>query len=123
MADEAYRAVFLRVHPTGKMVLSLTTESDGNEPQWASQMIHDASLRAQHEDAIVNLVVSKGYDGIDLDYEHLPNSDRDAFSTFSAILTGAMSQTRWGYFSPNRFAISPINERCGSSEAIDQSFV
>jgi carbon-monoxide dehydrogenase large subunit len=35
MADEAYRAVFLRVHPTGKMVLSLTTESDGNEPQYA----------------------------------------------------------------------------------------
>ena len=33
MADEAYRAVFLRVHPTGKMVLSLTTESDGNEAQ------------------------------------------------------------------------------------------
>ena len=29
MADEAYRAVFLRVHPTGKMVLSLTTEADG----------------------------------------------------------------------------------------------
>ena len=25
MADKAYRAVFLRVHPTGKMVLSLTT--------------------------------------------------------------------------------------------------
>ena len=36
MADEAYRAVFLRVHPTGKMVLSLTTEADGNEPQYAS---------------------------------------------------------------------------------------
>ena len=31
MADEAYRAVFLRVHPTGKMVLSLTTEPDGKE--------------------------------------------------------------------------------------------
>jgi carbon-monoxide dehydrogenase large subunit len=27
--------VFLRVHPTGKMVLSLTTEADGNEPQYA----------------------------------------------------------------------------------------
>ena len=36
MADEAYRAVFLRVHPTGKMVLSLTTEADGNEGQYAS---------------------------------------------------------------------------------------
>ena len=35
MADRAYRAVFLRVHPTGKMVLSLTTESDGNEAKYA----------------------------------------------------------------------------------------
>jgi carbon-monoxide dehydrogenase large subunit len=35
MADEAYRAVFLRVHPTGKMVLSLTTEPDGNETRYA----------------------------------------------------------------------------------------
>jgi carbon-monoxide dehydrogenase large subunit len=35
IADEAYRAVFLRVHPTGKMVLSLTTESDGEEARYA----------------------------------------------------------------------------------------
>ena len=35
MANEAYRAVFLRVHPTGKMVLSLTTAADGNEAQYA----------------------------------------------------------------------------------------
>ena len=34
VADEAYRAVFLRVHPTGKMVLSLTTEPDGSEAQY-----------------------------------------------------------------------------------------
>jgi carbon-monoxide dehydrogenase large subunit len=40
MADEAYRAVFLRVHPTGKMVLSLTTEADGNEVQYA-QLVAD----------------------------------------------------------------------------------
>ena len=36
MADEAYRAVFLRVHPTGKMVLSLTTEPDGKEGEYAA---------------------------------------------------------------------------------------
>ena len=36
MANEAYRAVFLRVHPTGKMVLSLTTDSDGKEPDYAA---------------------------------------------------------------------------------------
>ena len=41
MADEAYRAVFLRVHPTGKMVLSLTTEHDGNESTYA-QLVADA---------------------------------------------------------------------------------
>jgi carbon-monoxide dehydrogenase large subunit len=35
MPNEAYRAVFLRVHPTGKMVLSLTTEPDGHEAEYA----------------------------------------------------------------------------------------
>jgi carbon-monoxide dehydrogenase large subunit len=35
VAEKAYRAVFLRVHPTGKMVLSLTTEADGKEPEYA----------------------------------------------------------------------------------------
>ena len=40
MANEAYRAVFLRVHPTGKMVLSLTTEADGHEGQYA-QLVAD----------------------------------------------------------------------------------
>jgi len=41
MADEAYRAVFLRVHPTGKMVLSLSIEADGNEQHYA-QLVADA---------------------------------------------------------------------------------
>jgi aerobic carbon-monoxide dehydrogenase large subunit len=40
MADEPYRAVFLRVHPTGKMVLSLTTEPDGEEGRYA-QLVAD----------------------------------------------------------------------------------
>lgn len=38
MANEYYSAVFLRVHPTGKMVLSLTTQPDGREPQYAQQV-------------------------------------------------------------------------------------
>ena len=46
MANEAYRAVFLRVHPTGKMVLSLTTEADGNEPQYA-QLVAERARRAR----------------------------------------------------------------------------
>ena len=44
MANEAYRAVFLRIHPTGKMVLSLTTESDGNETQYAEQVAQELGV-------------------------------------------------------------------------------
>ena len=38
MSGEAYRAVFIRIHPTGKMVLSLTTEADGHEADYAQQV-------------------------------------------------------------------------------------
>jgi carbon-monoxide dehydrogenase large subunit len=44
MADEVYRAVFLRVHPTGKMVLSLTTESDGNEARYAQLVANELGV-------------------------------------------------------------------------------
>ena len=46
MADEAYRAVFLRVHPTGKMVLSLTTDADGKEPQYAELVAGELGVPA-----------------------------------------------------------------------------
>jgi carbon-monoxide dehydrogenase large subunit len=46
VANEAYRAVFLRVHPTGKMVLSLTTEPDGNEPRYAQQVAEQLGVPA-----------------------------------------------------------------------------
>ncbi len=46
MADPAYRAVFLRVHPTGKMVLSLTTEADGNEEAYAQLVAAELGVPA-----------------------------------------------------------------------------
>ena len=46
MSDEAYRAVFLRIHPTGKMVLSLTTESDGNETKYAQLVAEELGVPA-----------------------------------------------------------------------------
>jgi carbon-monoxide dehydrogenase large subunit len=36
--------VFLRVHPTGKMVLSLTTEPDGNEAGYAAQVADELGV-------------------------------------------------------------------------------
>jgi chitinase len=78
----------------GKRTLLIPTiaAADGSQPQWASQMIHDASLRAQHEAAIVALVTGKGYDGIDLDYEHLPDADKAAFSQFAQELGAQLHQ-------------------------------
>jgi aerobic carbon-monoxide dehydrogenase large subunit len=46
VADEAYRAVFLRVHPTGKMVLSLTTEADGKEGDYAALVAEELGVPA-----------------------------------------------------------------------------
>ena len=46
MANEAYRAVFLRVHPTGKMVLSLTTEADGEEAGYAQLVASELGVPA-----------------------------------------------------------------------------
>jgi carbon-monoxide dehydrogenase large subunit len=46
VANEAYRAVFLRVHPTGKMVLSLTTDPDGKESQYAELVAGELGVPA-----------------------------------------------------------------------------
>jgi aerobic carbon-monoxide dehydrogenase large subunit len=44
--EPVYRAVFLRVHPTGKMVLSLTTEPDGHERQYAELVADELGVPA-----------------------------------------------------------------------------
>ena len=46
MSEAAYRAVFLRVHPTGKMVLSLTTEADGHEAEYAQLVARELGVPA-----------------------------------------------------------------------------
>ena len=38
--------MFLRVHPTGKMVLSLTTEADGNEARYAQLVADELGIPA-----------------------------------------------------------------------------
>lgn len=46
MANEAYRAVFIRIHPTGKMVLSLTTQADGREGEYAELVARELGVPA-----------------------------------------------------------------------------
>jgi aerobic carbon-monoxide dehydrogenase large subunit len=46
MSEQAYRAVFLRVHPTGKMVLSLTTDADGREGEYSQLVARELGVPA-----------------------------------------------------------------------------
>jgi carbon-monoxide dehydrogenase large subunit len=73
MANEAYRAVFLRVHPTGKMVLSLTTERDGEEARYAQLVASELGVPA-------------------LDVKVVP-ADADRFGTGHGYNTAPSSET------------------------------
>ena len=55
-----------------------------------SRILADPQLRAVNLNALVNLAVARGYDGIDLDYENLAASDRAAFTSFVQQLAGAL---------------------------------
>lgn len=56
----------------------------------ASGIISDPALTAVNINALVQLAVTKGYDGIDLDYENLAASDRTAFTDFVRQLAVAL---------------------------------
>ena len=73
MADEAYRAVFLRIHPTGKMVLSLTSEADGEEARYAQLVASELGVPA-------------------LDVKVIP-ADTDRFGTGHGFNTTPSAQT------------------------------
>lgn len=55
-----------------------------------SNVIKNSTLRTKHITNIVNLVVSKGYDGIDIDYENLNSADRANYTTFLTELGNAL---------------------------------
>ncbi len=53
-------------------------------------ILHDPDKRTAHIEAIVQLVMENGYDGIDIDYESLYAEDRNAFTTFIQELAAAL---------------------------------
>ncbi len=54
------------------------TITDGNAPLVTAGYLADPTARSQHADAIVNLVLANGYDGIDIDYEGFAFNDGKA---------------------------------------------
>jgi spore germination protein YaaH len=61
---------------------------------WDSALVHrlltDPQARAAHISAVLTLVQSHSWAGIDLDYESLPSADREAYSAFIRDLSGAL---------------------------------
>lgn len=60
------------------------------DPTTVSALIADPARRAAHVQALVDLATTEGYDGIQIDYEDLTATDRDAFSAFVGELGRAL---------------------------------
>jgi spore germination protein YaaH len=73
------------------VIPSVTNIVDGvwNGPL-VSRIIANPDLTAANIYNLVQLAVTRGYDGIDLDYEELAASDRTAYSAFVAQLAAAL---------------------------------
>lgn len=63
-----------------KLVVPLVTNEF--DPSRVGRMLATTSSRDAHAEELADLVVRKGYAGLDLDYELLHAEDRDGFSTF-----------------------------------------
>jgi hypothetical protein len=68
--------------------------SNFRDGRWDSALIQhllsDPVARAAHITAISTLVQTHGWAGVDLDYESLPNADRDAYSRFIQELSSTL---------------------------------
>ena len=70
-----------------QVVPTISNDFDGAR---ISRMLATATLRSTHVRALTALVESGGFDGIDIDYENLPATDRDRFSAFVSELASSL---------------------------------
>ena len=95
------RRVMANTTSSGKHARLIPTVQAEDLPDrvFAHRIINDPALRRRHVEALVELTVSRGYDGLDLDYEHLgqtlepgqtTRTERAAFSAFVTEAAEAM---------------------------------
>ncbi len=74
-----------------RIVPTVTNLRDGDwDPEVVQTVLHDPAAMDTHVDALVELAVTNGYDGIDIDYEHLRARDREVYSEFLTKLGTAL---------------------------------
>ena len=82
------------LHDLGIKVIPTVADTTAGlwDPSTVSAVIRDPALRGVHVQSIVSLVESKGFDGIQIDYEDLSPGDRSNFSAFVTVLGEALHQ-------------------------------
>lgn len=81
---------FLQDHDI-KVIPTITNLRNGKwEPSIVQHVLSDRETSTRHIQEIVDLAVSKDYDGIDIDYESLDSGDRGRFSSFLGRLGDAL---------------------------------
>jgi spore germination protein YaaH len=77
------------------VVPSIANRTNG---QWdyepVAKILHDPAAMTRHVNDIVALVQRENYDGIDIDYEDLPATDRQVFTKFVTDLADALHDKR-----------------------------
>jgi spore germination protein len=75
-------------------IFATVTNSEGAGTEFkrsiAAAILASPDVRRRHVAALVSLVETKGFDGIDLDWENLAAADRDPFAGFVAELAKAL---------------------------------
>lgn len=75
------------------VIPTVTNLRDGDwDPDTVQAMLHSPDAVQTHIRELVALAVDQGYDGIDIDYEHLRASDREPYSEFLAGLGTALRE-------------------------------
>lgn len=91
--DSAVPTALAQLRSAGlPIVPTIANVLDGNDfaYQPIADILHDPTRRAAHIADIVHLVTSNDYAGIDIDYEDLRGTDRQAFSDFVTELATAL---------------------------------
>lgn len=70
-----------------QIIPTVSNDFDGAR---VSAMLSTTSSRTSHVQALTNLAVGAGFDGLDIDYENLLAGDRDRFSAFVAELGASL---------------------------------
>jgi spore germination protein len=74
-----------------KVIPTVTNLRGGQwQPDLVPAMLHDPTAASRHVEALVELAVGEGYDGIDIDYEHLRAQDRQPLSALLGKLGAAL---------------------------------